>query len=259
MAELARLEVINRDGWRREYPITKNILHIGSDPHNDIVLEPAYGSGVAPRHLQLIPIPGGQGFRAVNMSGADLTLDDAGQQLVPPHSIVDLVTGQRVKVGEFTVIVHSGDAAFPMSSGGAVREASNGSAPSTNSNRRISHAIGVRVNLPDTVLTPSHPLNGSITIVNAGEQTGVQFNVVIEGLKPEHYEIGPGPILFPGAEKEVVFRISHPREPEPSAGRHEILIHVTAPKAYPGETATVAQALDIRPYYNHRLKLRPIG
>ena len=256
MAAPARIDVINRDGWRREFPVTKSIIHVGSDPNNDIVLDPAYGAGVSPRHL--IPVAGSSTFRAVNMSAENLVLDEAGLQVVAPHTFVDLAPGQQVKLGEFTLIVKDSGAAPVAAAAGSNNSIPSMGSPFASHSHPLStsHVINVQLNLPNSKLTPSNDLNGSVTIINAGDQTGVQFNIAIEGLDSEFYEIGPGPILFPGAEKDVVFRISHSRKPQPAAGQHEILVHVTAPGAYPGETVTVSQILEIQPYYNHRVKMR---
>ena len=52
-----QVEVVDRDGWRKAFPLEKHIVHIGSDPRNDVVLDSRRGAGVAARHLQLIALP----------------------------------------------------------------------------------------------------------------------------------------------------------------------------------------------------------
>jgi hypothetical protein len=54
MSQFSKLEVIDKDGWRNEFRLEKTIVHIGSDPRNDIVLERGRGGNVAPLHAQLI-------------------------------------------------------------------------------------------------------------------------------------------------------------------------------------------------------------
>ena len=43
MNQHIRIEVIDKDGWRKEYPLDKSIVHIGSAPGSDLVLEGTNG------------------------------------------------------------------------------------------------------------------------------------------------------------------------------------------------------------------------
>ena len=103
-------------------------------------------------------------------------------------------------------------------------------------------------------MAPDHPLTGSITVKNLGNQTGVQFKLEVDGLDPKYYEIGPAPILFPNVEREIYFHLRHPRSPELPAGDYRITIRATAPEAYPGEAAMVSQMIRILPYYSHEVR-----
>src|SRR5690606_37645038 len=114
---------------------------------------------------------------------------------------------------------------------------------------RTSAGIGVRLSLSHATLAPEVPLEGSIAVRNLGNEPGVQFRLEVAGLQPDCYDLGPGPILFPGVEKSVFIRLYHPLRPEPHAGRHIIQVRVTAPEAYPGESVLVSQEIDIVPYY----------
>jgi len=78
--------------------------------------------------------------------------------------------------------------------------------------------------------------------------------LTVEGLDDDCYEIGPGPILFPGVSKEVRLRLHHPRRPQPPAGPHQICVRATADE-YPGEEAVVTQKIRIMPFYSHELRL----
>ena len=57
MSEERKLEVIDPNGWRKEYLLEKTVIFIGSDPTSDIPLQVEHGSGIAARHLQLIAVP----------------------------------------------------------------------------------------------------------------------------------------------------------------------------------------------------------
>jgi hypothetical protein len=98
-------------------------------------------------------------------------------------------------------------------------------------------------------------LEGIVAVRNLGSEPGAQFRLSVEGLDPECYEIGPGPILFPNVEKGVYLSIRHPRGPGILAGQRQISIEATAPEAYPGERVTVVQVLHFLPFYAHSIRL----
>jgi hypothetical protein len=81
----------------------------------------------------------------------------------------------------------------------------------------------------------------------------------LEGLDEASYEMGPGPILFPNAEKEVFLRLYHPRKSHPPAGAHLIRIRASAPDAYPGQSAVESREVEILPYRHHTLRLLDEG
>jgi hypothetical protein len=83
----------------------------------------------------------------------------------------------------------------------------------------------------------------------------VQFTIDLEGLSPDCYEIAPGPILFPNAEKPVPFRLVHPWKPNPPAGEWRITFHVSAPAAYPGESASISRTIKIAPFHKHKMRV----
>jgi hypothetical protein len=244
------VEVIDRDGWRRSYPLGKAIVHIGSAVGNDVVLDATRGAGVAARHVQLIArAGGGGGYRLVNMGDTDILLADS-ERRITPRSFIDLNEGERVRLGDFT-LVFSGSGTLA----GAVGPAAGGLAGGTPIMASGSGNIGMSLSLTRTQLAPSQPLDGSILVRNLGEKAGAQFKLAVEGLDPEWYDIGPGPILFPGASKEVSLRLQHPGKPEPPAGEYRFVVRASAPSAYPGESASAMQLIHIVPFYSHKLKV----
>ena len=62
-------------------------------------------------------------------------------------------------------------------------------------------------------------------------------------------------MLFPNAEKEVSFRLIHPKAAFPPAGPNRITFHVSAPDAYPDERASVAHEIEVAPYYQHKMRV----
>jgi hypothetical protein len=119
----------------------------------------------------------------------------------------------------------------------------------------IGDNIGLRMNLAQTLLSVDAPLEGSVVVRNAGNRPGAQFRLEIVGLEPDAYEIGPGPILFPNAEREVGFRLKHSGKTSPRAGDLRLIVRATAPDAYPGQVAVATQTIQVAPVYKHAVKM----
>ncbi|MFL7794235.1 MAG: FHA domain-containing protein [Anaerolineae bacterium] len=238
------IEVIDKDGWRKSFSLNqdKTIILIGSDSNNDVILESHRGRGVAPRHLQLIlSATADSGCRLVNLADTDVLVGEAEQMQLAPHSYVNIAAGERVRVGDFSVVFH-------LDSG-------LGAGASRGEKRYGAKAVGLRVSLSQTQLTRHQPLEGVVTLRNQGDKAGVQFKLELEGLSPESYEMEPGPILFAGAEKDVLLRLHPAKRSKLRAGEHHFAIHATAPEAYPGEGATSLQVVQVLPFYQHSLRL----
>jgi hypothetical protein len=267
MAQRGTVEVIDKGGWIRSFPLNKNIIHIGSDLRNDIVIETWHGTGLAARHLQLVPSPTSSlGYRLVNMGTIEVLLGSNGERSLPPRAAIDLADGDNVRLGELTFIFHSegaplavaGTAVAAAQSTAANRTATaavTGMATAAAVAARKGNPIGLNLTLSQTLLAPGQPIDGAITIKNQGDKTGVQFKIEVEGFDSDSYELGPAPILFPDVEKQVLFRLRHPQKPNPPAGDRRLTIRVTAPNAYPGEVATVSQVIQVAPYIKHSVSL----
>jgi hypothetical protein len=98
-------------------------------------------------------------------------------------------------------------------------------------------------------------LDGAIMVRNQGTSPGVQFKIAVEGFPKEYYELGPAPILFPNAEKNVPFKLIHPQGPTLPAGPLRITVRATAVDAYPGENVSVSREIHVEPYLHHELEL----
>ena len=228
------LQVTDRDGWQKEFPLTRRIIHIGSAPHNDIVLAAEHGSGVATSHLQLIALETA-GYRLVNLGDTEIVLEGETSLQLGHHATQEVSAGQRIRVGEFTLSLR-------------------GDTPASNSGD-TSETIGLRMILPERRLSAARSIEGTVIVRNQGHQPGVQFQLRLEGLPSESYSLGAVPLLFPGAEKSVSLRLSHPRNSTFPAGTEHFTVRATAPSAYPGESATVSQTIEIMPFYAHELRL----
>ncbi len=238
MSEERYLEIIDREGWRKQFPLQGRIAHVGSSAGNTIMLEASRGGGVSPRHLQFI-FPEDGGCRLVNLGETDVRVDDdEGSAPLPPHLTRHVGDGQRLKIGDFTLVVHLGAIEGPVDAPTPV----------------TSRSIDLRMALPETRLTPARPIEGAVIVRNAGDQPGVQFRLTLEGLPPACYELGPAPLLFPNAEKSVSLRLMHPQGPTLLAGEHRFTVRAAAPTAYPDEQAQVTQRIEVAPFYAHTLE-----
>ncbi len=243
MAQESRIEIINKFGWRKEFVVEKPIVQIGRDARNDLVLDDGMENGIAPRHAQLLPSSvNRQGLRLVNLSDNEIMVyaqggkSDVSLALAQPPSLViaprssgEVAGGDLLKMGEFALVFH----------GGAT----------------YSEVVKLTVDMPSRALTLDRPLAGALNIHHVGNKAAVQFKIELEGLDPDSYEIGPGPVLFPNAEKQVAFRLVHPKRPYPLAGTHQITFHVTAPDTYPNERATVSVDIEVAPIYRHKMRV----
>lgn len=246
-----RIEITDKDGWRKEFILQKRLIYIGNDSRNDIVLSNLRGTGVDPRHLQLVVGPGGAvQCTAVNLSSKVIAMGPAGERQLDSNSAIDVADGETFRLGDFVLVFHLQDVltASPDPTGREFQQARvSGKAGST--------SIGLKIALSQVVLNPRFPIEGTLLISNQGGAPGVQFRLGLDGLPPECYEIGPAPILFPGAEKAVPIRITHPCRPEILAGSRPIKFWADAVEAYPGESAVVSRDIRILPYYSHSLRL----
>ncbi|MBN1261990.1 MAG: hypothetical protein JXB35_15025 [Anaerolineae bacterium] len=256
------IEVTDRDGWRKSFPLKKRITHIGSAPDSDIVLSASRGGGVAPRHLQLIML-GDQnvGCRLVNLASADLAVEQTQGEgpaslNLPSHGTLVAASGQRIHVGEFILDLRFATGSCTEAEPAAMLANAPGAlTPSMATVTQTATAIGLRLALPEITLAPGRTIEGAVIIRNQGDQPGVQFSLAMEGLPAACVTLGPAPLLFPNAEKAVALQLHHTAGPEPKAGKHRLTVHAAAPEAYPGERATVSQVIDIQPYYAHSLYL----
>lgn len=244
MSQEGLIEVIGRDGWRKEFALRKAIAFIGSDPSADIPLEGSFGAGIAGRHLQLIAVPEA-GYRLVNLGESEVFLGVAADRAVAPRFSAELSDGEQIKVGEFTLVFHSeaASAGVVTGAGGLYRQ---------------SQHIGLRVTLPQKQIAPHRTLEGIVTVSNLGDHPGAQFELGLDGLDRAYFEIEPGPLLSSGAEKEVLFRLYH-RGSKPVAGDYRLTIYASALRAYSVEQVSVSQTVKFLPLYEHKLTLTPTG
>jgi len=256
MAPHGIVRVTDRDGWQHEYALDKALLYIGSAPGSDIFLPVDRGGGVAARQLQLVALGGDDPrYRVVNLGPGDVRLAAAAGQAatsLAPRAVGILADGDGVQLGDFALAFHLGERADSPAQGHTDSGQASAALPRVGSPQ--TGDIGLAFHLDQTVLEPDHGIEGVIAISNAGSKPGVQFHIDLLGLPANCYEMGPGPVLFPGAAKQVPLRIHHPRGPDPTAGDYKVVVRVSAPEAYPGQRAEDAATIRVAPYYRHALR-----
>lgn len=220
--------MVNREGWRKEFPLRRALAYVGSQPGSDIYLPQPE---VAPRHIQFVPSPVNRaGYRLINFSNAPLTvrLRAGDARTVPPRGAAEVTDGDAVELAGYSLVFRSGE--------------------------MQSAAIQARIDLAGTRLELDRPLEGGIYIRNAGDKAGVQFEIQAQGFDPRFVQLEPGPVLFPGVEKRILFRITHPRQATPPAGDHTLTLVVTAAQVYPGESAVVTVTFTVAPFFAHTVR-----
>src|SRR5437899_8357657 len=139
------IEVTDKAGWTKAFTLQKTIAYIGADPRNDIVLDPDRGSGVSPRHLQLISVA--NGFRLINMGDSEVRLGANAERVVAPRAFLEVTGGDQVKVGDFTLTFQGGGGGI------AGREAD-----------QNSRSISLTMRLAQTKLGVDKPLEGAVVV-----------------------------------------------------------------------------------------------
>ncbi len=273
----ASIEVTDRDGWRKEFPLLRNLVMVGSDPANDISLPEARGQGAEPRHLQILLNPQDTGAcRIINMAKNPVEIVIAGEVTwLAPSTAMMVSMESALRIGEYQLQLH-GFATTPRnygtnSNGVGETAAFQGVTPTpwspVNENRidpSFTHApsptygkgsIGLAVRMSRPTLTPTEPAEATISIANRGTKTAVQFRLMIEGLPAECYEVPPLPLLFPNAEKTLTIQLRHP-DKSLQAGSHPVRFVALAPDAYPDEQTVVQHTVVVPTIYAHEVTLR---
>jgi hypothetical protein len=267
VASEAKVEIVDTQGWRRDFPLERALIHIGSDTANDIVL-PTDGAGpVAPRHLQIVQ--SGIGFRLVNLGDAPVSLASSagvreggpaeGDWLAPRHTR-SLADGDCVRLGGYVLTFRLGGAVAKPAPRGQLTADRREIGCGCVSARAVSSCIGLEVSLPGATmgmtprLSPASPIEGIVSLRNGGPASPARIQISLTGLEAGSYDMPPGAILFPRDESRLPLVLRHPQSLRPTEGHHSITIRATAPDAYPEQSAQVSLVVDVAAVYRHSLR-----
>ncbi len=239
MTYFGNIKIINKAGWAKQIDIEKALLLVGSQESNDIVLPEEYGSGVAPRHLQLIcPKSPGSEYRLINLSGSEIQLFSrqmVSKGVIQLHGTKPIDNGDTILIGEFQLqfelLVYKR----------CIIE------------KRTAN-LGIKLELPDQPLRPGKKLAGILELTNYGDSRRCQFDIDLEGLPLDCYKISPAPMLYPGATEELQMVFLH-RTTQPEAGQHCVKITASAPGTYPSEMIEIDLPLLVEPVHQFALQI----
>jgi hypothetical protein len=233
------IHVIDKTGWSKTFPLEKALTMIGSAAFNDIVLTEDHGSGVAAVHLQLISSQAGKrSFRLINLVNEPLAMvlsNARGDLIVPAKGSRELQDGDAIQLGDFKITFYL--------------QAVNGI-----SIEKRSENIGLLFEMPGITVKEGRILTGLLTVKNYGQEKRSQFEVDLEGLPSDCYQIDPAPLLYPGGEEKLQIRFFH-QGIRPTAGDCPIQLRVTAVSAYPTEEVLLPLVLSIEPVYRYKVEI----
>lgn len=233
------IHVIDKTGWSKTFPLEKALTMIGSAAFNDIVLSEDHGSGVASVHLQLISTQTERrGFRLVNLVNETLSMvlsNARGNVIIPAKGSRELMDGDAIQLGEFKITFYL--------------QTVNGI-----SIEKRSQNIGLQLEMPGITLKEGKTLTGLLTVKNYGQEKRCQFEVDLEGLPSDCYQIDPAPLLFASGEEKLQIRFFH-QGIRPAAGDCPIQLRVTAVSAYPTEEVLLPLVLSIDPVYRYKVEI----
>ncbi len=233
------VKIVDGSGWTKTLSMERGRVLVGSAASSDICLPTDRGGGVAAMHLQVIYSQADPShLRIVNLVNAAIPLKSltyAQTTSIPPNASVSLADGDTIALGDFSLT-------FFLQVGGGI------------SRTMRSEHLGLKLELPGLQLRSGGKITGQVTVNNYGDQKRCQFEIELEGLPADCYQIDPAPLLYPGAEEHLRIRFFH-RGARPPAGPCRITLHACAPGAYPTEEITVSEILDVLPVYRYEVSM----
>ncbi len=223
----------NEQGWQKRYPLEEGVYVVGSAADARIRL-PA-GEGIAPYHIQLVNSAREACMRLVNLSEWVLPVKSGAQDVrVEPGQLRDVFDGETIFLDalaiQFEIHKHPVQTAI-------IQE----------ENRNV---IGLRMVLSGQVLYPGGTLTGTLYLRNLGTEA-CQFDIELDGLPPDCYEISPPALIHAGGEESTEIHFFH-RKTTPAPGAHTFDLRVSAPNTYPGRDLIIRQSLKVMPCYDYQ-------
>lgn len=227
-----RVNVIltNAQGWQKPISLDEGIYWIGTAPECAIRLPE--GDPIAPYHLQIVNDTREAHVRLVNLSSLSMIVkNSAHDEMLDPRSMKDLFGGETIHLGTYRLQF----------------EIHKEYVPRTVAREQNQQVLGLRLVLSGHVLQPAKMISGRLYLRNLGSLP-CQFEVRLEGLPVNDYEIDPPPLINPGGEESSDIRIYH-HLISPPAGSAAVTLRVSAPSVYPGLDMEIRQTIKVLPSY----------
>ena len=225
------LLIVEQNGWSKPVKVERAITRIGSDPLNDIQLQSA---NIAAVHLQVLyssDVP--SSCKVVNLAGEITARISRDTCQLAKYAVVDICNGDEILLGNYWITFR-----LPLSAD-VIQSASK---------------IDAALSFADAVLRPEVATIGVLTIKNAGQQPACQFQVELNGLPSDCYQIDPIPLMYPGAQEEVRIRLFH-RALYPPAGLQQVILKISAPESYPSEELIIRHGVYVTAVFKQALEL----
>jgi hypothetical protein len=227
------IQVQDPFGWMKAFRLEKSLVIVGSAPVVDIVLPAEHGEGVQPFHLQLLhPQPELVTVRAVNLTGGAIPLVRANltaAAVLGANASLDLEDGDGLQVGGFRLTL----ALQPVEGF---------------SRAQRSEHLGLKLEMPTPRLRAGKGVDGLLTVSNFGTQKRCQFDLDLDGLPADCYQIDPAPLISPNGEEQLRIRFFHGGI-RPTGGTCPVTLRMTAPVTYPTEEVLLSFNLEVAPIY----------
>jgi hypothetical protein len=230
-------------GWTKAFRLEKSLVIVGSAPVADIILPAEHGEGVQPFHLQLLhPQPELVTVRAVNLTGGAIPLvrvNPAAAAVLGANASLDLEDGDGLHVGGFilTLALQSVEGFSRV--------------------QRSEH-LGLKLEMPTPRLRAGKGVDGLLTVTNFGTQKRCQFEIDLDGLPADCYQIDPAPLISPNGEEQLRIRFFH-RGTRPAGGACPITLRMTAPVTYPTEEVLLGFNLEVAPIYQVEVSILTVN
>lgn len=230
MSLFGSVKVSNKAGWTKVFTLEKSILMIGGDSSNDIILPDQDGQSSVPVFMQLICQGGSyNAIRAINLRNTAIprfNLNTLLSNPILPMQTIELNEGDQLSMGGYTLVFSLAGQGFRFF--------------------QRSEDLGAEVILPGLDLEANSILRGQITLTNFSRQIHTQFDLSIQGLPPQAYQIDPIPLLHAGGTETLALYFFHLGQ-EPPAGPCPVQIRVAAPEAFPGQSVQISFDLNVAP------------
>lgn len=225
------LLIVEKSGWSKSLKIDRAVIRVGSASSNDIQLQ---SPEIAAVHIQIFnPSVTDSYCKVVNLAHEIAVKVSRDIHKLPSFASVNVRDGDEILLDGYSIT-------FRL--------------PQSTNVLKPARKIQGNLCLTEAFLRPEHATTGVLTIMNAGEQSGCQFKVEVQGLPADCYQIDPIPLMYQGAQEDVRVQFFH-RTHYPSAGLQTILIKLSSPESYPGEELLIRQEIYVAPVFRQVLEL----